>query len=141
MQSPSASPADAGFSLIEALVALAIVGLALAAIGGVIGGGLAGARASDQAAAALTLAESKIAEAGAVAALRPGDSSGAVAGHFRWRLRVAPYEDRGEDSAATTPEPVSPLRLYRVEVTVAWQDRSRRRQLTLATLRLGSAPP
>ena len=138
MRSLSARPASAGFSLLEVLVALVIVGLALTAIGGVIGSGLSAGRISDQAAAALTLAESKIAAAGA--ALQPGSSSGEFAGNYRWQLQIAPYEDHREDSAAASDQ-VSALRLYRVEVTVAWRDKTRRRQLTLATLRLGSAPP
>src|SRR6266581_3196569 len=84
----------AGFSLIEALVALVIAGLALTAIAGVFGTGLLGHQASDEAATALTLAEGKIAAAGAGEMLRPGRSEGIFAGRFRWELTIASYDDR-----------------------------------------------
>ena len=139
----SAKPGDsAGFSLIEALVALVITGLALTAIAGVFGDGLLGHQASDEAATALTLAEGKIAMAGATEALRPSRSEGVFAGRFRWELTIAQYDDRQNNAAAAGfDQPLSAHRLYRIAAAVAWRDGTRQRRLALSTLRLGPAPP
>jgi general secretion pathway protein I len=131
----------AGFSLIEVLVALAIGGLALSAIAGVIGDGLSGGRASDATASALTVAEGEIAAAGVAEPLRPGSSKGSFAGRFEWLRQVTAYEDRREDARSDGDQPLSRLQLYRIEVTVGWSEGTRRRQLTLATLRLAPVPP
>src|SRR6202041_1768979 len=84
------SPA-AGFTLIEVLVALAIVGLALAAIAGVFTQGLIGHETASDAEAALALAEERLALAGST--LQPGANSGTLAGRFAWKTTVSPYSD------------------------------------------------
>src|SRR5438093_3450538 len=133
-----ASAGAAGFSLIDALVALVIAGLALAAIAGVLADGLTGHEASAEAATALTLAEGKIAAAGASEPLHPGRSRGVFADRFRWEVTIAPYDDPPDKPAASAlaPPPVA-LRLYRIAAAVTWREGLRRRQVALATLRLG----
>lgn len=138
--SPRAGNAG-GFTLIEVLVALVVTGLALSAIAGVFGNGLLGAQASSEVATALTLANGEIASAGVVEPLRPSNSSGSFAGRFLWHLWITPYDDPQAREASTVDAPLPTLRLYRVEVAVAWSEGTRRRQLTLSTLRLGPAPP
>ncbi|HLY44322.1 MAG TPA: prepilin-type N-terminal cleavage/methylation domain-containing protein [Stellaceae bacterium] len=130
-----------GFTLIEVLVVLVVAGLALSAIAGVFGNGLLGAQASTEVATALTLANGEIATAGAVEPLRPSNRSGSFAGRFLWHLRITPYDDPQAHEAGAVDQPLPALRLYRVEVAVAWSEGTRRRQLTLSTLRLGPAPP
>ena len=127
-----------GFSLIEAIVALASVGLALAAIAGVFSTGLRGHETAEGVDAALALAESKLAEAEAVAILRPGRSEGVFGGRYEWRLVVAPYQD---EAAGPVDRIAKSLRLYRIEATAAWHDGRSRRQISLATVRLAPAPP
>jgi general secretion pathway protein I len=127
-----------GFSLIEAIVALAIVGLALAAIAGVFSTGLRGHETAEGVDAALALAESKLAEAEAIATLRPGRSEGVFGGRYEWRLVVAPYQD---EAAGPVDRIAKSLRLYRIEATAAWNDGHNRRQISLATMRLAPAPP
>ena len=141
---PSSNPEHsntAGFSLIEALVALVIVGLALTAIAGVFGTGLMGHQVSDEAATALTLAEGKIAMAGATEPLRSGRSQGVFARDFHWELTIAPYDDRQDKAALGFDPPPTSLRLYRIAAAVAWSEGSRQRRLALATLRFGPPPP
>ncbi|HZK92287.1 MAG TPA: prepilin-type N-terminal cleavage/methylation domain-containing protein [Stellaceae bacterium] len=135
---PGESAAPAGFTLIEVLVALAIVGLALAAVAGVFSNGLIGHETASDAEAALALAEERLALAGATATLRPATDKGVFAGRFAWQTTVAPYEE-GDDTRLAQPTGLP--RLYRLAVSVAWQDGRRSRQLSLATLRLGNAAP
>jgi prepilin-type N-terminal cleavage/methylation domain-containing protein len=125
-----------GFSLIEVLVALAIVALVLVATAQVFGAGVLVHATANGTDTALALAEDKLAAAGVDAPLRSGISEGVFAGRYRWRRTVSRYAD---PESADLPEP--PYRLYRVAVEVAWRDGWRERHAALATLRLGPAPP
>ena len=128
------SERTAGFTLIEVLVALAIVGLALGAIASVFSNGLRGHVTASDAEAALALAEEQLALAGI--SLHPGSAGGEFAGRFAWQTTIAPYADDGNKAADL---PTSLPRLYRIAVSVAWQDGRRSREIALSTLRL--APP
>lgn len=136
----SAEPGKiAGFTLIEVLVALAIVGLALGAVAGVFSNGLAAHETAADAESALALAEERLALAGATAALRPGTDNGIFAQRFAWQTTIAPYDEGNDADRFSQPKNLPPL--YRVAVSVAWRDGRRRRQLSLSTLRLGTAKP
>jgi general secretion pathway protein I len=127
---------QAGFSLIEVLVALAIVGLVLVATARVFGAGILVHDAASGTGAALALAEDKLAAAGIDGKLRAGSSEGVFAGRFRWRVTIAPYAD---PASADLPEPR--YRLLRVAVEIAWREGWRERHTELTSLRLAPAPP
>ena len=131
----SARHDNAGFTLIEVLVALAIVGMALGAIAAVFSTALLGHQTADSAEQALAVAEEQLALAAAVP--RPGKTGGTFAGRFAWRTSVEPYADGKEN--ADIPTSLPPL--YRIDVTVAWHDGRRGREVALSTLRLGTATP
>jgi general secretion pathway protein I len=78
----------AGFTLIEALVALAIVAAVLSSIASVIATTGKGTRSIDQRMALAGAAETLLAELPARSLLKPGRQSGELAGH-RWRIEVA----------------------------------------------------
>jgi len=82
------SCSEAGFTLIEALVALAIVAAVLASIGGVIATTVKGTRSIDQRLALSGTAETIMAALPARSLLKPGRQSGETAGH-RWRIDVS----------------------------------------------------
>ena len=124
----------AGFTLLEALVALAVVGLALAAIAGVFSNALMGHETASDADVALALAEERLALAGAT--LRPGANSGTFGERFAWQTTVSRYDDADKTADVATAMP----RLYRIAVSVAWQDGHHNRLLALSTLRLAAAP-
>jgi general secretion pathway protein I len=85
----SCSDGARGFTLIEALVALAIVAAVLGSIGAVIATTVKGTRGIDQRLALGGTAETLLATLPPRALLKPGRQSGETAGH-RWRLDVAP---------------------------------------------------
>jgi general secretion pathway protein I len=85
----SCSDGERGFTLIEALVALAIIAAVLSSIGAVIGVTVKGTRSIDQRLALTGAAETVLAALPARNALKPGRQSGELAGHC-WRLDVTP---------------------------------------------------
>jgi general secretion pathway protein I len=92
------SCSERGFTLIEALVALAIIAAVLSSISAVIGVSVKGTRSIDQRLALTGAAETVLAALPARNALKPGRQAGELAGH-RWRLDVAPL------NAATAEDP------------------------------------
>ncbi len=89
MSRKSCSNGTAGFTLIETLVALAIVATVLGSIGAVIATTVKGTRGIDQRLALGGTAETLLAALPARSLLKPGRQSGNLAGH-RWRIDVSP---------------------------------------------------
>jgi general secretion pathway protein I len=85
----SCSEGAAGFTLIEALVALAIVAAVLGSIGTVIATTVKGTRGIDQRLALGGTAETLLTALPARTLLKPGRQTGETAGH-RWRIDVSP---------------------------------------------------
>ena len=88
MSRRSCSDGSAGFTLIEALVALAIIAAVLGSIGTVIASTVKGTHKIDQRIALSGAAERLLAALPARTLLKPGRQSGELAGH-RWRIDVA----------------------------------------------------
>ena len=105
----------AGFTLIEALVALAIIAVVLGTIGSVIATTVKGTRAIDQRLALAGTAETLLADLPARSQLKPGRRSGELAGS-RWRVDVAPMNVPGGDPASDRFVPLAVnLRLQRAD--------------------------
>jgi general secretion pathway protein I len=97
----SCSDGERGFTLIEALVALAIIAAVLSSIGAVIGTTVKGTRSIDQRLALTGAAETLLAALPARNLLKPGRQSGELAGH-RWRIDVAPLNVAVSDVPQTS---------------------------------------
>ncbi|KJC36639.1 N-terminal cleavage protein [Bradyrhizobium sp. LTSP885] len=100
------SDGERGFTLIEALVALAIIAAVLGSIGGVIATTVQGTRAIDQKLALSGAAETVLAGLPARNALKVGRQSGALAGH-RWRIDVAPINAAAADAPSSRFVPLA----------------------------------
>ena len=122
---------ERGFTLLEVLIAFAILAVSLGAILQAFGSGLTQiSRAEHQAAAALQ-ARSLLAEVGTTVPLRPGETSGRF-DDAEWSISIEGFAE-GEG-----PEVLDfGVRLYQVRVVVG---DGRRALATLETLRLGSTP-
>ena len=114
-----------GFTLIEVVVAFALLALVLATVFEVFSAGLA--RSSE-----LDIAQSKLAAVGVEEALREGETRGESQDRrFQWVVRVA-KTDEGVDPGKPA---ASIYALYRVDVVVGWKSADGRdRSEKLSTL-------
>jgi general secretion pathway protein I len=117
-----------GFTLVEVLVALAILALTFTFAYRAMSGGL-GRLADDGAAeAAVLVARTQLARVGGDLALADGETAGRAAGGYSWRLRITPYGG-----------PEGGLAGHLVVVDVGWKSGRLARQVRLETVRLGPA--
>lgn len=131
---PSGCSRSAGFTLLEVLVAMAILAVAVTAVMQLFGQGLRLARASGEHLTATLLASQKLTEV-AQAGLEPGESRG-VEGTYRWQAAVRPVP---ELQPVELPEGLRPTgQLVQVAVRVEW---GRGRVVELTTLRAVEATP
>ena len=115
------------------MVALAIVGVALAVLMPWLGDGLAGSRRMQAEVEATILADSALETIGVAAPLADGQEEDQRKGLFDVRATVKRYQP-----AEGLAESVGYVVPYEVSATVSWQEGPRRRWVTLRTLRLGA---
>jgi general secretion pathway protein I len=117
-----------GFTLLEVLVALAILGLVLGVLMQAFASGLRGVGLSEGYATATMQARSALDRLGAELPLPEGKYSGRFADGMVWTAQIRRHELGGsEDDTNLVVIP------YEITVTVSWAER---RTLTLTTLRL-----
>ncbi len=124
--------AAGGFTLVEVLVALAVLVLVGGLVLQVFGGGLRNAEVADRMVRASALAESVLASVGADIPLAEGDASGTSADGFAWTVTIAPLPEPEQPSARAV--------LYTVTATVSWGARPNARSVTLTTLAIDVEP-
>ena len=113
-----------GFSLLELIVAFAIMALALGMLYRASGGSARAIGDAERYQRAVVLAESLLAMRDAVSPegwREAGDSAG-----YDWSIVSSPY------ATAITGPSVPPL--HEIEIVVEWREGGRQRQLALATL-------
>lgn len=116
-----------GFTLIEVLVALAILALTFTFAYRAFSGGLGRLSDDGRTESAVLLARSQLARVGRDIALSDGEVDGR-AGGFSWRIGITPYGRAAGGLAG-----------HRVLVAVGWHDGRQVRQVQLETIRLGPA--
>lgn len=125
---------EAGFTLLEVLVAFVIAAIALGALYQGAISGLLGARVATQYEEATSRARSHLAAIRQDTRLVPGDQSGDDGGGFRWRTRIAVAQAAPRPPAS---EPGTRLpTLYNVSVAISW-GADAARAVQLDTQRLG----
>jgi len=111
-----------GFSLLEMIVAMAILGLALGALYQAASGATRNVRSDEKYAYGVELARTLLANYAVVPAAGVS-SSGETAGGFNWRVATRPI-----DLARSALAEAS---LHHIEVAVRWQDGVRRPEVVL----------
>lgn len=116
-----------GFTLIEVIVAFAVLALALAIVLGTLSNASRQVRWSEDAGRAALHAQSLLDDTGIAQALVTGRSEGTFEdGRYRWTLEVAPWQAPAADGGgeAPSPQPVDPAapRLLKLALDVRWGD-------------------
>jgi general secretion pathway protein I len=112
-----------GFTLIEVIVAFAVLALALAIVLGTLSNAARQVRWSEDAGRAALHAQSLLDDVGVATTLVPGRSEGVLEdGRYRWTLRVEPWRDPVPRDEAATPQSVDPAapRLLRLALDIRW---------------------
>ncbi len=128
---------EAGFTLLEVLVALAVAVPALVLLyrQGAVAMGITRTAAAYQ--EAVSRAQSRL-DALTGTGLVAGEGEGDDGGGFRWRTRIVPVA-----SAPVPPRPSSPVAsntLYTVAVEISWPGGAGLQRILLETRRVGFAP-
>jgi general secretion pathway protein I len=121
---------EAGFTVVEIVVALTILALALGVLLNVMSNSVRQTGRAETIAEAGSLAQSLLAEIGRELPLRNGQMTGQSDHGFRWRVQIDPYGD-GTDRREW------PVAAHQVSAEVFWTDGLQERTLVLTTLRLG----
>lgn len=104
---------DRGFTLIEVLVAFAILAFTLAAAYSVFAEASRAVASGERYGVALALAETRLAEVDAAAADDVWDDAGEFNGAYRWRVETRALPDSPAENVPLVPVMVS--------VTVTWE--------------------
>lgn len=123
-----ASASEAGFTLVEVIVALAILSASLGVLLGMISSGLLRTSSAERMVEAGSLAQSLLAEIGADYPVMTGERVGEFANGYRWHLKMQPTADGNQSGPAS---------LYQVSADVEWDEGTERRLFRLNTLRIG----
>ena len=132
---------QAGYTLIEVIVAFAILALALVMLLGILSNATRQVRWSDDAGRAALHAQSLLAQTGVAEPLREGRSEGEFEeGRYRWTLEVAPWRDPQAPQSVQPIDPGAP-QLYALALQVQWGEGGPRDRLHLQSLRLVTPDP
>lgn len=129
------APKAAGFTLIEIIVAFAVLALGLTLLLGTLSGATRQVRQAGDAGRAAMHAQSLLAQH-ASALQAPASLDGELEdGRYRWQLQATPWTD---PAARDGPVPSDPgaARMLRVQLDIEWGDGGPQQQLQVASLRL-----
>lgn len=131
-----------GFSLLEILVAFAIMAVALTIVLRIFGTGVNAAVMSEDYNLAVQIGESLMARTGVETPLQVGEWSGSEVDKYDWLVKVSPMPQPSVPkprrfASQQDEDETPPPQLMRVDVEVAWGgDDERRRSLQLHALKL-----
>ncbi len=125
------APSDRrGFTLLEVLIAFAVLALTMAAVLRIFSGGLRSIERADRYGTAALLATSVLAATGREEPVAAGDTAGDFGNGYQWHRRIEEYR---EETLTTEEQPLIP---YAVTVIVTWDGASAEQGVRLSTLRL-----
>lgn len=127
MAEPCSQKREGGFTLLEVVVSLALLGLLFAAVFGVFAAGMRSSRTSSEYTLATIEAERIILDVLAKG-IGPEVQKGVTEAGYRWRAEAVPDQSNTDEV---------PARVFHVRVSVAWPSGNREKQLDLVTLALG----
>ncbi len=127
-----------GFTLIEVVVALAILGVGLVAVIELFGGGLRSGRAAEEYTKAAGYARMKMEEIYLSKTLEEGIQDGRFDRDYRWSVEIRKVDLL---PAGRETETSLPIDLYLVRVDVTWRSGLREKSTAIETYRVCKAEP
>ena len=128
--SSGARGSQLGFTLLEVVVAVAVLGIFLGAAFELLAIGLRSARTSSEVTQAVLLARQKLDEVW-LQQQQPRTLEGGASGAYRWSARLAPYAG-GSEAETAVSDPAATLQ--QVSLRVIWPGGGRDRSLELTTV-------
>jgi len=128
---------DRGFTLIEVVVALAILGVGLIVIIELFSGGLRLGRTSGEYTQAIGYARLKMEEISLARQMIEGIEEGEFDKNFRWKLEVKKVDILPIEEAQDITLPVE---LYRIKMNVLWKSGSQERSAVIESLKVIKIP-
>jgi general secretion pathway protein I len=130
---PLVSEVRGGFTLIEVVVALAILSVGLTVIIELFAGGLRLARVSEEYTKAVNYGRIKLEEIAVKQKIQEGSEEGRFDSTFRWqtgvkKVDVLPIEKK--------PDLEVPVELFQIQVKVIWQSGSKERSTSVETYKM-----
>jgi general secretion pathway protein I len=121
-----------GFTLIEVVVALAILGIGLTVIIELFSGGLRLARVSEEYSKALNYARFKMEEVMIKSALEEGTEEGEFNDTYRWevgikKMEILPVEENRDFKP--------PVELFQIKINVLWKSGSKTRSTSIVSFK------
>lgn len=123
---------DAGFTLVEVLVAFVILSIFLGVLYQTFSAGLSGSGNAQRYATASLHAESLLAEIGTEQSLEVGDTEGDFSDGFRWKTSIRDLETNNKPSVGSKK-----VAAFDIAVSVFWKSGREVKSVTLKTVRLG----
>jgi general secretion pathway protein I len=127
---------DAGFSLIEILVAFSILAISLGVLLHIFSGGLRTAIVSEEYQQALAIAQAQLARAGTDIPLAQGSLSGVEQEKFAWSMQVTLFELPQVKSTLDTNQLPATMQAFKVKVIVEWEEGQDNRSVVLNSVHL-----
>ena len=121
-----------GFSLLEVLVALVIMGFVVGSVLQLVGNSLRSIALSDDYSYAIQIAESKLALVGHIIPVAVGSHSGTEYNRFTWSVNINTSNVSFHEDA-----PPSPVHLYHIVIDIAWPADEPMHNFRLSSLRFG----
>lgn len=126
-----------GYTLIEVVVAFAVLAFAMALLLGSLSNAVRQVRGAGDAGRAALHAQSILDQTGVGEALRPGSRNGQLEnGRYRWELSVTPYVDRAAPADNAPGQVVGAPRLYKLHLKMRWGEGRKHERIDVRSLRL-----
>ena len=124
-----------GFTLLEILLAISILGVAITVIMQQFSAGLRIARTSQTYTTATIYAKQKLEELQVEEEMKEKEESGSFDDGYYFRVSIMPYEDYMGDEEDEELFDHLPLEMFRLESVVSWKEGEKEKSITLATLK------
>ncbi|MBW1678787.1 MAG: type II secretion system protein [Deltaproteobacteria bacterium] len=126
---------DKGFTLIEIMVALAILGIALTIIMQLFSGGLCLARKSEDYSRAVFYGRQLLEEICLQKEISEREEAGKFEGDYTWKYEIKPYSVLIEKEENGGKGKNFSLKIFNVRVTVFWPSGDKEKSLNFETLK------